>query len=142
MRPTSAAAPRRGAGGDRDFLPPLADRMGRPLGSGPMLIRGVPLPALAGEARVKVEQAARLWGTDEALREAAALPIWPDMQPIYDRAVAAARAQCDEATFAAAWAAGRAMPLDQAIAYALEDAPPPEKSAATPIVSLRSDHHP
>jgi hypothetical protein len=26
-----------------------------------------------------------------------------------------------EATFAAAWAEGRAMPLDQAITYALED---------------------
>jgi hypothetical protein len=70
------------------------------------------------------ERAARLWGADEALREAAGLPIWPDEQRMYDRAVAAARAQCDEASFGAAWAAGRAMPLEQAIAYALEDAPP------------------
>jgi hypothetical protein len=30
-------------------------------------------------------------------------------------------AQLDEPTFAAAWAAGRAMTLDQAIAYALDD---------------------
>jgi tetratricopeptide (TPR) repeat protein len=80
---------------------------------------------LASTASVKgmFERAARLWGADEAPREAAALPIWPDVQPIYDRAVVAARAQCDEATFAAAWAAGRAMPLEQAIAYALEEAP-------------------
>jgi predicted ATPase/class 3 adenylate cyclase len=80
------------------------------------------LSGLAGAAAAagQVERAARLWGADEALREVAALPIWPDVQPIYDRAVAAARAQCDEQTFAAAWAAGRAMPLEQAIAYALE----------------------
>ncbi len=48
--------------------------------------------------------------------------------PLVDRAdhddiVATARAQIDEASFEAAWAAGRAMPLEQAIAYALEDAP-------------------
>ncbi len=35
------------------------------------------------------------------------------------RAIAAIRGQLDEATFAAAWAAGRAMPLAQVIAEAL-----------------------
>jgi predicted ATPase/class 3 adenylate cyclase len=87
---------------------------------------------LASTAAVmgRFERAARLWGAEEALREAAALPIWPDVQPIYDRAVAAARAQCGEAVFAAAWAAGRAMPLEQAIAYALEDAPPEQSRTA------------
>jgi hypothetical protein len=38
----------------------------------------------------------------------------------YDCAIAAACIQLDDATFAAAWAAGRAMTLEQAIAYALE----------------------
>ena len=33
--------------------------------------------------------------------------------------IAAARAQLDDATFAAAWAAGRALSLEQAIDYAL-----------------------
>jgi len=37
----------------------------------------------------------------------------------YDHDVTAARAGLDEATFAEAWAAGRAMTLDQAITYAL-----------------------
>jgi hypothetical protein len=37
----------------------------------------------------------------------------------YDRTVAAVRAQLDEATFAAAWAAGRTMTLDEAIAEAI-----------------------
>jgi hypothetical protein len=40
-----------------------------------------------------------------------------------DRYLAANRAQLDDATFAAAWAAGQALTLEQAIAYALgEDA--------------------
>jgi DNA-binding NarL/FixJ family response regulator len=39
--------------------------------------------------------------------------------------LATARAQLDEATWQAAWAEGLAMPLDQAIAYALE--PPLEQ---------------
>jgi hypothetical protein len=38
-----------------------------------------------------------------------------------DRNVAAVRAQLDEATFAAAWAAGRAMTMEQAVAEALEE---------------------
>ncbi|HJZ45519.1 MAG TPA: hypothetical protein VKE41_00065 [Roseiflexaceae bacterium] len=37
-----------------------------------------------------------------------------------DRDIATTRAQLDDATFAAAWAEGRAMTLEQAIAYALE----------------------
>jgi hypothetical protein len=38
----------------------------------------------------------------------------------YERAVATARAQLNEATFAAHWAEGQAMTLEQAIVYALE----------------------
>jgi hypothetical protein len=38
-----------------------------------------------------------------------------------DRYLAAVRAQLDDATFAASWAAGRALSLEQAIAYALEE---------------------
>jgi hypothetical protein len=41
-------------------------------------------------------------------------------QASYERGVAAARALLDQATFAAAWAAGRAMTLEQAIAEALD----------------------
>jgi hypothetical protein len=39
----------------------------------------------------------------------------------HDRAVAAMRAALDEAAFAAAWAEGRALPVDEAIALALVD---------------------
>jgi hypothetical protein len=39
----------------------------------------------------------------------------------FDRAAATARGQLDETTWQAAWAEGRAMTLEQAIAYALEE---------------------
>lgn len=93
-------------------------------------IRGL---ANAAAAAGRLERSARLWGAEEALREAAALPLWPDEQRPYERAVSAARAQCEEVMFAAAWAAGRAMPLEQAITLALEDAP--EQSRNSPITN-------
>jgi hypothetical protein len=43
------------------------------------------------------------------------LAAWPDVHADYERYVAAVRAQLDEATFAAAWAAGRAMSLEQVV---------------------------
>jgi hypothetical protein len=47
------------------------------------------------------------------------LAAWPELPVDYERFVAATRAQLDEATFAAAWAAGAALSLDQAIAEAV-----------------------
>ena len=66
-------------------------------------------------------RAARLLGAVEALLEATNDHVDPADRAEYDRDVAAARAQLDEATFAAAWAEGRAMTMEQAMAYALED---------------------
>ena len=62
--------------------------------------------------------AARLWGAAEALREsigAARQQVWRDR---YERAVAAASGKAGAAAFEAAWAAGRAQPLEQIIAEA------------------------
>jgi hypothetical protein len=54
---------------------------------------------------------------------------------VIDPAVERARTQLGEQAFAVAWEAGRAMPLDQAIAYALEgsavDAEQPAGAGAT-----------
>jgi hypothetical protein len=47
----------------------------------------------------------------------------PPDRPLVDRAVAAARRSLDEEAFATAWAEGRTMTLEQAIAYALEESP-------------------
>ena len=60
--------------------------------------------------------AARLWGVAEALREAMGAPIPPIYRPAYERSVAAARKQLGEKAFAVAWAEGRAMTPEQALA--------------------------
>ena len=50
------------------------------------------------------------------------------------RSVAAVRKQLDETAFAAAWAKGRAMSLEQAVSYALEVGQP-EPAAPAPDLS-------
>jgi hypothetical protein len=62
------------------------------------------------------ERAARLFGAAEALREALGAPLPPVERAHYDRSVAATRAALGEEAFAAAWAEGRALSLEQAIA--------------------------
>jgi non-specific serine/threonine protein kinase len=65
------------------------------------------------------ERAARLWGAAERLRAALGSRRAPAARATYDRAVALARTEIGEDAFAAAWAAGQALPLDSAIAEAL-----------------------
>jgi hypothetical protein len=65
------------------------------------------------------ERAARLWGAAERLRQAIGCRPGPAARATYERALAVARAQLGEEGFAAAWAEGRAIPLEQAIAEAL-----------------------
>jgi tetratricopeptide (TPR) repeat protein len=64
-------------------------------------------------------RAAHLFGAAEALREAGSFAQMPADQGPYEASVAAVRSLLGEAEFAAAWAEGRAMSLDQAIAEAL-----------------------
>ncbi len=66
--------------------------------------------------------AARLWGAAEALREAIGSPLPPIERADYEHWVATARAQLGEQVFAAAWAEGRTMTPEQALA-AQEPAP-------------------
>jgi hypothetical protein len=64
-------------------------------------------------------QAARLLAAATVLRRVHRLPGYPAARSYYDHTLAAARAQLDDATFAAAWAAGQVLTLEQAIAEAL-----------------------
>jgi predicted ATPase/DNA-binding XRE family transcriptional regulator len=64
--------------------------------------------------------AARLFGAAEAVRESAGIPLPPIRRPAYERDLAAARAQLDQVAWETAWAAGRALTLEQAIAEALD----------------------
>jgi hypothetical protein len=71
----------------------------------------------------RAERAAQLFGAAEALREAASTPLPPYRRAEVDRDLAAARARLDNAAFDAAWGAGRAMTMERAVGYALEETP-------------------
>jgi predicted ATPase/DNA-binding NarL/FixJ family response regulator len=78
---------------------------------------------LRGLARVAVlthryDHAARLFGAEEALREAIGAPV-ARHRARHDEAVASVRDGLGETAFAAAWAAGRSLPLAQAVAEAV-----------------------
>jgi non-specific serine/threonine protein kinase len=65
------------------------------------------------------EQAARLFGSAQALYDRHGFVFAPPEQARMERAIAPARARLSEASFTAAWSAGRAMPVEQAVAEAL-----------------------
>jgi hypothetical protein len=77
--------------------------------------------AFIAKAREQGERAVRLMGAAEALREVSNSPMTPTQQMLYDREVAELRTGLDEPIFAALWAEGRNMTMDQAIDYALEE---------------------
>jgi predicted ATPase len=68
------------------------------------------------------ERAARLWGAAERLQQSIGCRPAPAARTTYERALAVARGQLGEDAFAAAWAEGRAMTLEQAVTEALGDA--------------------
>ena len=68
--------------------------------------------------------AARLLGAAEALRGLIGKPLTRAQLATHDRDVATVKTRLDPAAFAAAWAEGRAMNLDQALAFALETTTP------------------
>jgi len=91
-------------------------------------ISGRALAGLGGVAgaRGRPEQAALLLGASESIFNAIGLDIlllFLHRLVDYNRWVANIRSQLDEATFKAAWAKGRAMTLEQAVALALEQNP-------------------
>ncbi|HET9224894.1 MAG TPA: hypothetical protein VFO07_20440, partial [Roseiflexaceae bacterium] len=86
---------------------------------------GIPdcLGVLAGVAGAMQQpaRAARLFGAIEALLDVTGGQLEPSVRAEYDHNLAVARAQLDEARFAAAWAEGRIFSLEQALAYALDE---------------------
>jgi Tetratricopeptide repeat len=77
------------------------------------------LEGLAGVAvaQRQLERAAQLLGAAETLRQATGAPLSPGERARYDRVMSAVRAGLGEAAFAAAWATGKAMPLEQVLAH-------------------------
>ncbi len=82
------------------------------------------LEGLAGVAVAsgQDERAARLFGAAEALREAIGAPLPPSYCVSYEENVGSVRASLAAAPLVAAWAEGRAMSLEEAVAYALRGA--------------------
>ena len=76
------------------------------------------LAFLAGK-RGQKSRAARLWGASSALRAEIGAPLPPAQLAIFEREVEEVRVVCDEAVFTAAWIAGEALPLEQAVAEAI-----------------------
>jgi tetratricopeptide (TPR) repeat protein len=71
-----------------------------------------------------LRRAARLFGAAEAIRESLAFPIHSLERSSYERGLTILRAHLDGAALSVAWAEGRAMALDQAIGYALDETTP------------------
>lgn len=100
----------------------------RQLGEKTFISRSLESLAAVVAMRDDHRRAARLFGAGEALREEIGASILPYHRPDYDHAVTVARAGMGEEAFAAAWAEGKAMTLDEAVAYALE-------TPTTPVLS-------
>jgi len=80
-------------------------------------------------------RAARLWGSAEALREAMGTPIPPVYRAAYERLVAAARAQLGEQAFTTAWAEGRTISPEQALAAERQPTLPTPTSPVRPAAT-------
>lgn len=87
------------------------------------------LAGIAGRAtagRAGAQRAARLLAAHSVV-EGAPVELWaPGAHAEWHGIMHQARAQLDETTWAAAWAEGHAMTLEQAITYALDEAAPPD----------------
>jgi hypothetical protein len=75
--------------------------------------------ASVASATGAVEQAAMLCGIVATLREAIAAPVSASRTIAYKRAVVRARGVLGRARFQAIWAAGRALPAEQALSHGL-----------------------
>jgi predicted ATPase/class 3 adenylate cyclase len=95
---------------------------------------GYSLSGLGGIARAldRPRVAVRLLASTGVLFEALGVPMEPAGRATYAREVAPVRAERSEELFAAAWAEGEAMSLEQAFACALEDTPEGTEQTLTP----------
>ena len=87
-------------------------------------IAGLAAVAAAGGLAAQAVRAARFWGAAEVIYARAGMLPWPADVRERERYLPPARACLTEAAFAAAWAAGRALSLDEAAVEALAFADP------------------
>ena len=96
------------------------------------LARGLELLGLVAGQRGRIEDAARLLGAGEALRETIGAAMFEtDRQALAPR-IAELRGAIGAEAFAAAWAEGRSLPFDAALALAAAVPPPPARPLPPP----------
>jgi len=78
--------------------------------------------AMLANAHANFRRAAQLFGAASVLRKEAGTSLMPAERSEYDTELSATRAQLGTATFDAAWQAGQAMTLDQAMELAVSEA--------------------
>ena len=104
--------------------------MGSKVGIGIALEAVAGLEALQAHEPEAMARAARLCAAAEALHASLGSEAFAGVRGDRERMVATLRTCLDEEAFAVTWAEGRAMTPEQAIAYALEDAPHSEQAIA------------
>jgi predicted ATPase/class 3 adenylate cyclase len=77
--------------------------------------------AALASAREETERAARLWGAAEALREALGLPWQLLERAVHEPHLISTRSELEEAVWMRAREEGRAMTMEEAVSYALEE---------------------
>ena len=77
--------------------------------------------ACVAGAKGEAERAARLWGAAQALHETKGIPRDTDFLAEADARISAVRSGMGEEAWEEAWRKGRAMTLDEAVSYALEE---------------------
>ena len=79
-------------------------------------------------------RAARLFAAAESLRISVGIVPSSGVQDAYDRDIGAVRLELGNSEFLDAWSSGRSMPLEKAVAYALEE-PTPDTADTMSYVS-------
>jgi hypothetical protein len=88
------------------------------MGAKPRIAKNLEGLAIAAMALSIPERAVHFWGAATALRERTGAAIWPVDRLDYQRAIYAARVRFDPQRFAAAFAAGHDLPLEQVVVQA------------------------
>ncbi len=96
-------------------------RLARELGNDRELANLLGHFARLAAAEKRPARAASLWGAAEARRAESLSPISPVDLPAYERDLASARAALADDLWQTAWDEGRAMPVEEAVRYALEE---------------------
>ena len=90
-------------------------------GLNPLVQNALEGSACVAGAEGDAERAARLWGAAQSLHQTKGIPRDTDFLAEADARISAVRTGMGEEAWEEAWHKGRAMSLDEAVSYALEE---------------------